>query len=131
MNIALILPSYFLWHYTTALVDIMRISGNFLWFLNNLFSISLLFRTLLSPWKRIHEEKRPGLHIEEDAERFILNMVMRGVGIVVRIFFIIVGLIACLVVLILEVLAIVLWLLLPGILVFLVFSAFKQFTAYL
>lgn len=71
-------PLYLLWHYTVAWVDLVRLYQNFCWFLWHFFSIGVLFRTLFSPWRRLHEEKS-----KDAAGLFgsvIMNLMLRTVG---------------------------------------------------
>ena len=85
MPIALLIPEYFLWHYTTALRLCLNVVTNFIWFTYHFFSMPVLFRTLFAPWHKIHEKYRRGFHPASLVETFIINTIMRAVGFVVRI----------------------------------------------
>jgi hypothetical protein len=74
--------SYLLWHYTIAWADLVRLYRNIAWFLWNFFSIGLLLRTLLSPWRRLHEGARKeagGL-----LGSLIMNTLLRCIGFFAR-----------------------------------------------
>ncbi|MFA6338703.1 MAG: hypothetical protein WCW87_01415 [Candidatus Paceibacterota bacterium] len=103
---------YLLWHYSTAIGDIIRIWTNYLWFFYNFFSISLLFKTLLDPWERL-KEKYDLRSIEDWASALVTNTIMRLVGFIVRLFTIVFGLLVLLVVVLIGLVTIILWLVLP------------------
>lgn len=92
MQWLLVLPGYLLWHYTIAWRDITHVWMNMLWFVNRVFSISFLFATLFSPWKRMVEHERAGFDLERAAENFVVNMMSRLVGALVRLPIILCGL---------------------------------------
>lgn len=75
--------SYLRWHYALAWSDLLRLYRNLAWFLWNFFSISLLLRTLLSPWRRLREGAR------KDAGgllgSLIMNTILRFIGFLARI----------------------------------------------
>ena len=104
--------SYVVWHYTRAWSDLVRLYRNLAWFLWNFFSIHILCKTLLSPWKRLHET---GLH---GAGGFmgglILNVTLRGVGCIARLFAIATGLFSLLLLSLCALVFLVLWLFLPA-----------------
>ncbi|OHA26237.1 MAG: hypothetical protein A3C06_04585 [Candidatus Taylorbacteria bacterium RIFCSPHIGHO2_02_FULL_46_13] len=115
MSYFLIIPSYVYWHYTEALRDIARVWTNFLWFLYNFFSVSLLTRTLFAPWQRISEKRtRTGLHMEDIAEVVVTNTIMRAVGALLRFILIVVGVLSVLIAFWAGLLFYVLWILLPA-----------------
>ena len=120
MNAIEFLPRYFFWHYTRAFKEIWGIWMNYLWFFNHFFSIPLLFRTLFSPWQRITEEYKKGLDIEDWAESFIVNVLMRIVGAVMRLVVICVGVLFLLITFIIGVLIFVVWPLFPLVVIFLI-----------
>ena len=91
MNALVVFPGYFLWHYSAAFKSIWRIWMNFLWFVNNLFSITLLLRTLFAPWRRIQEEGEVGFNPERWAEKLIANTMSRFIGACIRLPVIILG----------------------------------------
>ncbi len=115
-----VLGYYILWHYTKAWKDIARIVGNYLWFTVNFFSIGLLFKTLLSPWRRLNVSS--GRHGEESMfGAFVINTLMRLIGFFARLFVIVAGIISCAAVIAGGLALLVIWLLLPVIIFFSLF----------
>jgi len=102
---------YFLWHYTKAFADFFRIWRDFFWFCSRFFSISTMFRTLFSPWKRISEERSGG--IEGFFASLIINSIMRIVGFFMRSMLIIAGTFSLVGVFMLGVFALIIWILAP------------------
>lgn len=118
MDFFLILPHYLVWHYGRAYYDIKSVWKNFLVFIYHFFSIPVLLRTFFSPWQRMHDGYTSQSPIYET---FIFNTIMRVVGMVVRLFVILIG-IACLIVfLTLGIIFFITWFLLP-IIMFSMFS---------
>lgn len=115
MHIFLALPYYLSWHYTDALTDMRRIWKNFFIFIWNFFSISLLVSTLFSPWHRMQESYG---RIEDVFGNFVVNTMMRLVGAVVRLIFIIMGTFSLILCAVLGVAALIFWLVLPFILIY-------------
>lgn len=113
MQWLIIAPGYFLWHYTRALRAYTKIWFTWLWFINRLFSIPLLVRTLFSPWKRITEDEPTGFDIERFFENVAVNVMSRLVGAFVRIPLIILGLAFWLSAVFIGIGGLVLWLVAP------------------
>lgn len=109
---------YIAWHYTLAFADIWRISGNYLWFVRNFFSLGLLARTLFSPWKRLTERHGRGTG-ESWFGAVIINTIMRLVGFLARSFTILVGFAALLATVFAIAVFVLLWLILPAVVIFL------------
>ncbi|MDP3996470.1 MAG: hypothetical protein Q8P86_02130 [bacterium] len=115
---------YFVWHYGGAFRDIFRIETNIMWFLYNFFSLSILFKTFFSPWRRLSENKN------EDAfwQRIIINTIMRLVGFLARLVTVISGLFIILIAFIVSVAFYVIWFLLPAIVVVLLIGGAVSLT---
>ena len=92
-------------------IDILRFTGQF-------FSIAPLFKTLISPWKRISEPYRGLADISENFQIFILNTFSRVIGFFIRSFIIIIGILALILVFIGGILAFIVWFLLPFLIIF-------------
>lgn len=106
--------TYFFWHYSRALFNIVTIWKNFMWFTYHFFSIPTLTRTLLSPWRRLSEEySSDGFDIEEYAAAFAVNFMMRLLGAVMRTGVIIIGIIALILLFVFGVVFTAVWLLMP------------------
>lgn len=113
MSFIKLIVRYFFWHYTKAFIDFFRIWINIFWFCIHFFSMSTMIRTLFSPWKRIVDEDKS---IGNFFSSFIVNMIMRVVGFVMRSTLIIAGIFAVLIVFILGIASLVLWIFTPIIL---------------
>jgi hypothetical protein len=92
MNIVLFSLHYFTWHYSRAFKDLLHTWANFFWFLIQFFSISLLLRTLFSPFKRI-EDEQTHIGLENFFETLVMNVVSRIVGAIARLSILLIGLI--------------------------------------
>ncbi len=96
MNPVLFVTDYLKWHYGTGLFDILRVWGNFLWFVIHTSSFFELLKTLFSPWKRMQEDKPskgtfdPGYYIGS----LVINFLMRMVGFLVRLVIIALAIVA-------------------------------------
>jgi hypothetical protein len=118
MALSTILASYIFWHYGQAYKDLKTIFLNLIWFLFHFFSISVLLKTLFSPWKRVVDETyKGGLDIEGYASATLVNIIMRLVGFVSRSILILAGLICIIFILISAILVFIAWTLLPGLIV--------------
>ncbi len=84
---------YFKWHYGRAYSYALTTWANLMWFIVHFFSISLLLRTLFSPWKRIHEEYHK-TGVEDFFATIIVNSMTRIVGFLVRLTLLLVGLVS-------------------------------------
>ncbi|MDO8663970.1 MAG: hypothetical protein Q7K44_00230 [Candidatus Liptonbacteria bacterium] len=116
---------YILWHYTKAWQDIFRIIGNYLWFVDNFFSINLLLKTLLSPWRRL--SIRGGKGTEDSFfGAFLINTIMRGVGFLIRSITILIGAVAVFMTIIFSFAFVIVWFFLPIIAFFLFFGGVGQ-----
>lgn len=109
--------SYIFWHYTVALKEIFVIWKNFLLFIWESFSISILARTFFSPWRRLDEEK-PGLSKPKAfLSSLIINIFTRFLGMVFRAFVLLIAFIILSIFLVSGVLALLLWPLMPVLLI--------------
>jgi hypothetical protein len=112
------LPIIYLgWHYTRALVNYIHISQTYLWFVYNFFSIPLLLRTFVKPWRRLQESKKRTEKVEDLFSRIIVNTLMRLVGMIMRAGMIALGLLSLLITLLVLATFFCVWLVLPIIIV--------------
>ncbi len=81
-----IFVTYFIWHYTTAVKNLLQIWGNFLRFFWHFFSAPLLLSSYLAPWHGILTERKPGLAAEDIGKRVFDNTVSRVLGALMRSF---------------------------------------------
>ena len=73
-----------IWLYQRGIAEYFRAWGNIHWFLYHYFSVPVLLRTFFAPFHRIREYRARGFDLEDWAGVFIVNNLMRFVGIVVR-----------------------------------------------
>lgn len=118
-----VLVEYVVWHYSRALLDLLRVWGNFFWFFWHFFSVGLLLKTLLSPLNRINEGYKKGLYPAQWFETFIVNSLMRIVGAMVRIVVILIGITALLATLVGGIVFLGIWILAPFLLITVVSGA--------
>lgn len=104
---------YFYWHYGQGLKDLLRIWKNFLLFGNNFFSVVILLNSLFAPWKRIATSYGRGFDPAVWARAFAENMIMRGLGAVIRSIVISIGLIAELIIFVAGFSLVIIWILMP------------------
>ncbi len=104
---------YVVWHYTRALRDLVRHIRRFAWFLWHFFSIGVLFRTWVSPWKRMNEEKHKKGISGDLFERIVINSLMRIVGFLIRGLTMLVGFLAIIVEIVLGIFVLGLWIVMP------------------
>lgn len=94
MALGALLGEYIAWHYTAGIREYIRAWANIHWFFYHYFSISALARSFFAPFHRIQEARKRGFNPEDWFEVFIVNTLMRAVGMLVRTSFIAVGLAA-------------------------------------
>jgi len=114
MNALVVATNYFLWHYTRGFKDLFHVWWNVIWFIQHLFSVPILLRTFIAPWKRLDEEKGSLL---KDPESFFsglaVNILMRLVGMIVRTMILVVAFICFLISNIIGILMTIFWLITP------------------
>lgn len=113
MNVFVLCGGYFKWHYGRGFADVIGVWRNFLWFTLHFFSVPLLIRTLFSPWQRLHEEYKKGFDLENFFGTLLVNTLMRILGVIIRLIFIIIGIIMFFVVAIAGLLFLVFWTIAP------------------
>ncbi len=106
-----IIPTYFVWHYTTALRDFERVSDNLLWFVFHFFSVDALLKSLFSPWKRLSKDE--SVRHPTFFSNLIINILMRFVGFGIRTITIMIGLVTFIVGTFLFIVVFLGWLFLP------------------
>ena len=115
--------SYLTWHYGQAFTEIWNTTTNFIWALYHFFSVSLLFKTLFSPWRKMDVSYGKGISMDNFFGPLIVNTVMRLVGMLIRSIVIVMGLSSILIIFLLGCAAIILWPFLPLIIIFLLYKA--------
>lgn len=113
-GLLLFLPwRYLVWHFSHSIKNALYIWQTFILFCWEFFSVPLLFKTLLKPWRRLKEHKNRGLDIENIIGVIIVNLVMRAVGFLLRLATIIFGLLVELVIIFAGVVIIIAWIFAP------------------
>ena len=122
MRFLVVAFNYITWHYGRAILEFSHIYKNILSFLLNFFSIPILVRSYFAPWRRMGEDYTK--NIVEDfgnvASVFVVNFIMRLVGMVMRTIIIIFGLSVVILVALFYPVLLLVWLLLPLIIIFLI-----------
>ncbi len=113
MRVVELVAYYFFWHYGRALSDLFRQYVTLLWFVFNFFSIPELLRTFVSPFQRMQERYGGGLDLEDFFGVIVVNLLMRIVGMIVRSFVIVGGLLVLAAALAGGIAYLILWPLLP------------------
>lgn len=89
-----ILHHYLIWHYSRGFLEWFHVWGNLLWFIVHFFSLPLMVRSWLSPWKRMTEPRQKAWDIEDWASSLFINILSRFIGAIMRTIMILVGLFA-------------------------------------
>lgn len=126
MEIPLFFEYYFIWHYGRAIKEIYGIGRNFLWFLWHFFSIEVIAKTFFSPWRRMNEQYMRGFNLEAVLSSFIVNSLMRIVGVIIRAITLLIALFGLLTAILLFFVFLFLWLILPFIVVLLVYQGIHE-----
>lgn len=122
----MVVSHYFLWHYSIALVRFTSIYRDLVFFVADFFSLPILLKSFLAPWRRLSEPyPEDKFNISEILAVFVVNSLMRLVGIIMRAFIIVIGLVALVVIIILYPVLLVLWLALPLAIVILLAAGFR------
>jgi len=109
---------YLIWHYVSGTGMAVRFWKEIFWFIEYFFSLRLLLRSLFSPWRALSEEKRfGGMDLSEYFSVVFVNIMMRIVGVVVRLFVIVAGFLSLAGASLLAAFSIILWIFLPVLLV--------------
>ena len=113
------------WYFFDIPKEILKAWRNFLLFNFNFFSITLLLRTLFSPWRKYKYSYGRGFDFKRYLNVFSFNMISRAIGAIVRIFVIIFGLICEFFVFLFGIIIFLGWLILPFLLFLGLYFGFK------
>jgi hypothetical protein len=122
MKLLLTFFGYLKWHYGKALMAVFSFWKNILIFLFNFFSIKNLLGNFFTPWKRLADSYPKRFDIKVYFFTFLVNTIMRIVGMILRFIIIIIGLACCAAFTIFLPFALVIWLALPLIIAALIIS---------
>jgi len=113
-NIAL----FFDWYFRELPQKIFRAWINFIWFVNNYFSLADLLRTFFYPWKGYsYSYKEEGINPARWLGDFIFNMFSRLIGMILRFFIIAMGAASESFVIVLGLIFFLIWLVFPFLLI--------------
>lgn len=87
-----LISAFLQWQFFDVPKEILKGWKNFLKFNLNYFSVPILFKTLFSHWHRYSYSYGKGFNPGRYFEAFVFNMMSRVIGALLRIFFIVIGL---------------------------------------
>ncbi len=107
--------NYLGWHYVYSPKRILEITRNYLIFFFHYFSIRILARSFLAPWKReTIERQKPGLNFTEILNVISYNLISRSIGAFIRFFTLIIWLLLESLALVLGLIVVLIWIIIPG-----------------
>jgi len=118
-----LLIRFLVWHFGAAAKQILVAWKNFLKFNLHYFSLGLLLKTLFSHWRRYKDSYSRGFDFKVYARVFAGNMISRALGAFIRIIMIIIGLCFELVIFLFGFIFLIVWLCLPFLCLFFIYSA--------
>lgn len=113
------------WQFFDVPRSILRGWGNYLKFNLNYFSVSTLLKTFFSPWRKYSLAYGKGFNLRRYFEVFIFNLMSRIIGAVLRLFFIFLGLLTEILIILAGAVIFFGWLVLPVLLVAGIFYGFR------
>ncbi len=122
MKTLLVLLGYLKWHYGRGLLSLIKIWKNFLFFLISFFSLRQMITNLFDHWKRMADPYPKTFSFSAYLSAFIVNIITRIVGLIMRLFILIIGTTICLSFIALLPVLIIIWLLMPVIIIVLIIS---------
>lgn len=82
----IVIADFLPWYLVLEPMAILRTYGSYVRALNQILSLPFLLRTLLSPWKSITDQYPPNLlQLRKFTEALVLNLLSRGIGLIIRI----------------------------------------------
>lgn len=112
-----ILFQYLEWYFVDSSKGILRAWANCLKFNLNYWSVPLLLKTLFSHWRRYQYSYGKGFDFKRYFEVFTFNIISRVLGAIFRSFFIILGLLTEILVVLIGLIVFLSWLSLPVLLI--------------
>jgi len=105
------------WQFFEMPGNILKAWRNFLRFNLNYFSIPLLLKTFFSPWRKYKWSCGKGFDIKRYFEALFSNLISRTLGVIIRSFLIIIGLLVEIFIIFAGTIIFLSWLALPAILI--------------
>jgi len=113
-----IIWQFIVWHFYEMPQAILKGWFNFLYFTLRYFSFGFLLKTFFSHWHKYKDSYGRGFDLKIYSQTFIFNMISRLLGVVLRTFIILAGVVFGALVCVAGVLVLVFWLLMPVIILF-------------
>jgi hypothetical protein len=113
-----LLIQYLVWYFYDVPMEVIVGWKNYLIFTFNYFSVDILIQTFFSHWHKYSLKYGKTISPSWYFEVFVFNMMSRIIGIILRIFLIMIGIISGLFVFFFGIAFLVFWLLLPFVLFF-------------
>ncbi len=107
-----------IWQFFDVPKEILKAWRNFLVFNLNYFSVPTLLKTFISPWRKYVYRYGKIFDIKNNFGTFIFNMMSRTIGAILRSFFIIIGLLVEVLIILIGAIIFLGWLALPFLLIF-------------
>lgn len=123
MKIVIMILGYIGWHYSKGSKSLLIIWKNFLVFLINFFSLKYLVQNFFDTWKRMSDPYPKSFSFKDYLSTFLINLIARIVGMIMRLALLIIGLVTCVIFCALLPVIIVGWFLLPFIVIALISNA--------
>jgi hypothetical protein len=112
-----IVLEWFSWQFYEMPGFLLFVWKNYLRFATNYFSVPLLLKTFLSPWRRYSWVYPKGFDIMEIFSTFISNIFSRFIGAIIRTFLIVFGLLFQIFVLVAGLIILLFWIFMPFLIV--------------
>ena len=112
-----IFVEWFLWQFYEVPKFLLQVWSNYLMFATNYFSVPLLLKTFLAPWRRYNWRYPKGFDLVEFLNTLISNIFSRILGALMRIILIIIGILFQIFVVIAGLAIFVGWILAPFIII--------------
>jgi len=110
--------AWLVWHFYEMPMFLLGVWKNYILFALNYFSLTLLLKSFLSPWRRYRWNYPRGLYPFEIFSTFISNVFSRLMGAIMRTVLIIVGILFQIFVVFAGLAIFLLWVLVPFIVIF-------------
>ena len=120
-----IISAYLQWQFFDAPRNILKGWKNYLKFNLNYFSVPTLLKTLVSPWHRYKMSYGRRFDPGRYFEAFVFNMMSRVIGAIMRVFFIVLGILIEVFVFFAGLILFLGWIILPLLLVIIFLYGFR------
>ena len=107
-----------IWQFFDVPKEILKGWRNFLLFNLNYFSVPILLRTFISPWHRYSYSYGKIFEVWKNIQVFVFNVMSRVIGAILRSVFIIIGILAEILIILIGIIILLGWLVLPFFLFF-------------